>query len=428
MSYKEPVTEAEIASPDAERVRRQVARILAAGPFVNAERVARFLSYVVDSALDGRTADLKESSIGVAVFDRAPSYDPKSDPIVRVEARRLRGKLDQYYTGEGKEDPVFITVPKGGYAPVFMDRAGDAPAVCTPNTEELAEPVTTGPKRRWARWLLWAACVAAMISASITITVRLRTSAPLTHRFWNSLFVKDRPTLIVPSDSALVILQNLTERPVPLADYASGAYRLDLKSRSGLDEKMLFDLGSRQYTLMPHLLFAVAVARRPEALASKVKVEFARSLQMDDLRNSNVILLGAVQGNPWVELFEKNLNFAIEFDAATRLHTIRNRSPRGSELAAYRNPAEDPQHRAFAVVSLVKNLSGNGNVLIVEGTTSAGNEAAGNFVLDDNRFEHFLQSVSGRAGAIPSFEALLETSNIGNAASQIRIVAYRPYR
>ena len=64
----------------------------------------RFLQLVVCEALGGRAGDLKEYPIGVAVFDRPASFDPSIDPIVRVEARRLRAKLDNYYQGEGRGD------------------------------------------------------------------------------------------------------------------------------------------------------------------------------------------------------------------------------------------------------------------------------------------------------------------------------------
>lgn len=405
-----------------------MARILTAGPFVNSDRVSRFLTYVVNTALEGRINDLKESSIGVAVFDRDPSYDPKADPIVRVEARRLRVKLEQYYEGEGKDDPVLIAVPKGRYAPEFI--IGWSAVAPAQEPEETREPVPVETPavagHRESRWWMWAAAGIAMVAATALIYPRVLVSS-LPHQFWSTVFTDDRPTLIVPSDSALILLQNLTQHPVSLSDYASGAYRMDLKSPSGLDEKTLFDLGSRHYTLLPHLAFAMSVARRPEALRSDVRVTFSRDLKMDDLKTSNVILLGAVQGNPWVELFEKNANFAIGFDQATKLHTIRNRSPRGSELAEYRSFPGDPQHADFAVVEMTRNLSGNGSVLVVEGTTSAGNEAAGDFILDDRRFGAFLKSISPH-GVPPRFEALLQTTNIGNASPQAKVIAWRRYQ
>jgi serine/threonine-protein kinase len=81
--------------------------------------MARFLKFVVECQLAGRGSELKEYTIGVEVFDRDRHYDPRVDPIVRVEARRLRAKLDAWYAGEGKHDSVVIRLPKGSYAPLF---------------------------------------------------------------------------------------------------------------------------------------------------------------------------------------------------------------------------------------------------------------------------------------------------------------------
>jgi serine/threonine-protein kinase len=100
-------------------------KILASRVFIKSERLSRFLRFAVEQVLAGREDQLKEYIIGVEVFDRSASYDPRIDPIVRVEARRLRSKLRQYYESEGREDPLWIEFPTGSYVPHF--RAGTAP-------------------------------------------------------------------------------------------------------------------------------------------------------------------------------------------------------------------------------------------------------------------------------------------------------------
>ena len=91
---------------DAQRVRLQLDRILASAAFADAERASSFLRFVVERKLEGRAGEIKESVIAVEVLGRTPSFDSKSDPIVRVEAGRLRDRLDAYYEAEGGEDPV----------------------------------------------------------------------------------------------------------------------------------------------------------------------------------------------------------------------------------------------------------------------------------------------------------------------------------
>ena len=100
-------------------VRAHLERVLDSPQFHNSWRRARFLRAVVERSLEGRAEDLKESVVGVMVFDRPPDYDPKIDSIVRVQARQLRGKLREYYAGPGSGERIRIELPKGSYAPVI---------------------------------------------------------------------------------------------------------------------------------------------------------------------------------------------------------------------------------------------------------------------------------------------------------------------
>jgi TolB-like protein len=107
--------------PPAE-VRVQLQRILDSPSFEASDRRRRFLRYVVDELLAGRADRLKGYSIATAVFDRDHSFDPQTDPVVRLEARRLRRGLEHYYLTAGRDDPIRIEIPKGGYAPTCKRR------------------------------------------------------------------------------------------------------------------------------------------------------------------------------------------------------------------------------------------------------------------------------------------------------------------
>jgi serine/threonine-protein kinase len=102
--------------------RQQLERILTSVTFRQVDRLKRFLGFIVSEALAGRGNQLKEYVIGVQVFDKDSSFDPRADPIVRVQARRLRARLVRYYREEGGADALMIELPKGGYAPVFKNR------------------------------------------------------------------------------------------------------------------------------------------------------------------------------------------------------------------------------------------------------------------------------------------------------------------
>jgi TolB-like protein/Tfp pilus assembly protein PilF len=112
-----------LMAPDADlRVRDQLERILASTTFQQCDRLKRFLSFVVLEAIAGRRSGLKEYVIGVQVFGKEDSFDPRTDPIVRVQARRLRAKLVRYYRDEGPSDELMVELSKGGYAPAFKRR------------------------------------------------------------------------------------------------------------------------------------------------------------------------------------------------------------------------------------------------------------------------------------------------------------------
>jgi Tol biopolymer transport system component len=123
---------------DAQRVRAQLDRILASATFADAERASSFLRFVVGRALEERTAEIKESVIAVEVLGRNPSFDSRSDPIVRVEAGRLRDRLGSYYQTEGEADRVLIAMPKGGYVPEFSERQPPAPLKQSENVLRLS--------------------------------------------------------------------------------------------------------------------------------------------------------------------------------------------------------------------------------------------------------------------------------------------------
>lgn len=136
-----------------ETILQHLDAVLTSPLFARAERQRRFLDYVVRQALEGRAHELKEYPIGIAVYERAEGYDPREDPIVRVEALRLRARLREYYSSLNGEAPIRIDLPKGSYVPEF---------VMAPARTSAPEPV------RERAWVPWAAGVAvALVIAAV---------------------------------------------------------------------------------------------------------------------------------------------------------------------------------------------------------------------------------------------------------------------
>jgi TolB-like protein/tetratricopeptide (TPR) repeat protein len=197
-------------------VRAELEKIIVSPGFRNADRMARFLRFVVDRTQEGKLDDLKEYSIGLEVFDRGSSFDPRLDPVVRVEARRLRKKLEEYYEGEGAHARIRIQLPKGGYAVEFEQPAPEkssAPAAAGTNgTAATATPATSG---------------AAASPASDARTARIAIAAILAMAavaalslYWTSRTASRRASSPAPATAqaairsvAVLPLQNLTGDP-----------------------------------------------------------------------------------------------------------------------------------------------------------------------------------------------------------------------
>jgi TolB-like protein len=132
--------------PAEENIRVALARIAGSEPFRNAPQLFAFLSFVVDKTLTGETREIKGYTIATQALGRDESFDPQADPIVRVEAGRLRRALDLYYAGPGASDAVRISIPRGGYVPSFDPRAPlTATAAVTAPVDPTEEPANAPP-------------------------------------------------------------------------------------------------------------------------------------------------------------------------------------------------------------------------------------------------------------------------------------------
>ena len=181
--------------PPDELISESLDRVLQSALFKKADRQSRFLRHIVRKHLDGDDDALREISIGFEVYGRPDTYDPKADPIVRVEASRLRSRLREYYETAGAEDQVRIDIPKGGYVPTFEWRV--APAESPPPEGPAPElPIPVVARRTPRRWL-----IAAALSATILVGVGIAV-------IWPRL-----PARVKPIDSIAVLpFDDLSEK------------------------------------------------------------------------------------------------------------------------------------------------------------------------------------------------------------------------
>jgi adenylate cyclase len=121
-----------IGTVPVEAIRNQTSRILASSHFSRSQALSRFLQFVVEETIAGNEHELKEYRLGVDVFDRGADFDPRIDPIVRMQAAKLRSRLAEYYNAEGRNDELVISIQKGAYVPSFTLEQSEPPT--TPRT------------------------------------------------------------------------------------------------------------------------------------------------------------------------------------------------------------------------------------------------------------------------------------------------------
>ncbi len=133
--------------PTEEAIRQQLAKILTSPQFVNSPNLLNFLRFIVEKTLAGEAADIKGYTVATQVMGRKADFDPNLDPIVRIQAGRLRRALEQYYGVQGQSDALVIEVAKGSYVPVFRWVAPQAgPGCVTPGLrQELMLALPSGP-------------------------------------------------------------------------------------------------------------------------------------------------------------------------------------------------------------------------------------------------------------------------------------------
>jgi tetratricopeptide (TPR) repeat protein len=157
--------------PAAEEVLAALERILASEPFRPSAQLRVFLRFVVETTLRGEADRIRAFTIAVEAFGRDPDFNPQGDPIVRVEAARLRRAIEQYYAGSGADDAVEILVPRGGYVPQFSYRGRKAESPEPAAAVALPAP---RPRYRIGHRALAAAALLALVAAAVVGTLLLR--------------------------------------------------------------------------------------------------------------------------------------------------------------------------------------------------------------------------------------------------------------
>lgn len=451
--------------------RWQLALRIAASPSLGRSRLlANFLLHVIHCQIHDRSDEITEQQIGVRVFGRPEGYDTNEDNIVRSYARNLRKRIEEYFAGEGAEEDLLLEIPRGGYTPIFSRRSSTtieeipiSPKVHpyppspqadvftnreTPTDEGIKESSQEcSPKSLWPNVFavitarigglghrnsrLFALCAGLLIgvlAASFvprTLFKRIFASSAEedSRMLFSELFNDKSNTFIVPSDDGLVIMQRLTERPVPLAKYINGSYRPKVKTSGDSADEEIIKLGSRRYTSVVDLELTSRLVQLSEVIPEHTFIRYARDLRMEDIRNGNAIFIGSVEANPWIELFQPQLPFRFNIHPGDdKASGILNTRPRQREASVY-GTAEG--NHTYGFIAYVPNLNATGHVLIVAGLNTAGTEAAATFLLNPILMAPTLKRAALRGGGFQPFQVLIGAGNVASNAATPTMVLER---
>jgi hypothetical protein len=420
-------------------LRWRVAHQAAVGPhFARSPLLSRFLLYVVSETLEGRQATITEHKIGVAVFGRPASYRTDDDNIVRNYARQLRRRLAEHFAEEGKDSPVRIEIPVGGYVPSFPEVNFGARLVEPTTDTETVSGATGANHRENSRahdalrdsrlvWLLGAlllivAALAAWLIGRNNAGMRLTASDPA-RLLWQAAMPANGITYVVPTDAGFNLMEDMAHRSLSLADYIKGQYA-DMPSAS-VDVHTRQDLSTQPYTDFVSLQVVSMLARQPEYDPKRVLLRFPRDLRIDDLKKSSAVIIGSADSNPWASLVDANTNFRIIPQPEMNGATIVNTHPAEGEQATYRSHWGEPAHDTFALILLEPNLSGTGYMLLIEGLDIAGTQAASELLFSQGGMTPIVERAVRKDGSLRSFEVLVRATSIQSNAAGTEIVASR---
>ena len=398
-------------------------RIGASAAFQKSNRLRELLQYVGKRKLQDPQCSIPEQEIGIAVFGRPAGYDTGQDTLVRVQASQLRKRLQQYFAGEGRDEPIVVELPKGSYAPVFHPR------------EALAASLPSPPGRPsgwiWAGWGL-AGVLSLALPLLLVQNIGLRQRAelgvgtrPAVDRLWRQMFGNGQPISLVLADGNLVEFENQIQSQISLSDYENGAFAK--LAQAGIADPGLrtlaLSLVGRRYTSVADVKAALTMGLVCASNGLSLEVVFARYATTAQVSSHNAILLGSLRANPWVGLFEDKLNFRTVFEESPRAAYFVNQSPQPGEQPMYK---EQWAALGFCRVAYLPNPKVTGDVLLVSGTDVQVTEAGSEFITSERWVRSLRTSLGLKLNEpAPHFEALLEGQLINATVPQFQVVAVR---
>jgi hypothetical protein len=463
LAHADVATALERDAPGIEQCEHQVRRVLQSATFRNASTLQQLFQFLAAKTIAGELDALKEYTIGVEALGRKQDFDPKTDPIVRVQSHRLRLKLKEYYEVEGRHDPILIQIPKGHYLPSFEAVTASIADLTHSSTAELSAhhsaatleaeqkiesrtPELHGMRHRF-RWL--ASRQAGMAAAALLIfgtgfwlgNKQIRAGVGLesalsspdltsaksvdpVRTFWAG-FLGNDPTPVIAYPDAVFLLddsndlfrfrQGASDSRGALVDphlarqFASNP---DLVAKAG---QLYYENG---YTGTGELEAVAMLAGLFGRMGVKPIIKSSRDITPDDLKQHNVILLGSPFQNIAVAQLLTTGDFSFKNPDSRHEQwraQIVNAHPGAHEESTYRTERDQTTQvlkTDYSLISIVPGVVPGRYIAVMGGLDTKGTEGATMFATSKQGVEELTRTLAssqdpGVKGEIPVFQALV---------------------
>ncbi len=407
---------------DPSAIREQLDKLLVHPLFANSKRYPALLAYTVEQTLLGNAADLKERSIGVEVFGRAPTYDANADPVVRITAGEVRKRLTLYYYDSSHYGELIIELPIGSYVPVF--RQPDLPQeLAAPNggadfdssaRSSADSPPALPASRPWRmRWLLVGALAIAACAAGIGIGLRIHPLPPVEppssiDRFWEPFTSSANPTTFCLGEPA----KNINMDSIDSFDAPVGP--------PPQPEQLYVRLHLSGNLALADVVTLTRTAAALEARHKTFRVVPASEASFAQLREGPIVLIGAFD-NIWTLRVTQKLRFGFESKDGVALIVDRKSQQQTTWATAWDLPYQKLS-RDYAIVARIHDNTTGQPVIIAAGISEEGTEAAGEILYNPV----YLNSLLAKAPANwekMNMEAVIETQVIEGHSGPPNILA-----
>ena len=411
-------------------VRAELQRVLASRHFETSKRCQAFLRYTVEQTLAGR-GELKERTIGMEVFDRAPTYDTNQDPVVRMTAGEIRKRLALYYQSAVPQSEVRLELPVGGYVPRFLTVWPEEPGMdilpaalaastlessavlLSGSSDEIGPTAPAAPRH-------WKVVRPALIALSLALVAGVLALSLSNHPFWRQKSAMDRfwEPLLAAEDPVLISIGQI----VPVhAEVQPNHQRSSLLGAMQLGTEATFPKEVAVTVLgdsmtMANVAALLKVHQKPYAIRPQSDTNFA------DLQSNSVVLIGGFN-NDWTINLTNQLRFHFATDAANEGIWIDDRDHPESRIGFIQPGTTMSEMKAdYGVVVRMYNQQTKKLVVIVAGLTPLGTQAGGELLTDPAYLADYARSAP-TDWSTRNMEFVYKTDLIDGEISPPQIVA-----